>query len=571
MKNILTAMITIAIVIICLTVDSYAGPNDTLTVYASVSSLDKIIGADTTSSGLQAHGAYKLISLDTTYIFLGAISPKSNISIVGVLDPKGRPPCIQPGVLSDNSVPATLINMIQAGTVGRFENLYIVELSTAGTFTSGVTFNIAADNVKLYFNNLIDEENHYLVIWYSGKNDDFFMKNCKFRNGVNPTDWYVSQVLSPNLYLPINPADTIVMEDNTFFTTNGASGGAPFANYVDFTHNSVAFTFINGGAPAVYGSGKIDNNIFYCVIAGGNSKAEFTFMDDPYKPQTSSVIDYDTLSIVNDSLFDPADAGKPNWRMLAEAKRHVEVMNNVYFMPSAVTNFWTMWNDTAHADSLYTPNWMNVRTTSMFNDKTDWPGFVQSGNVVGTDPGYGPTFPNVLNGGTGYGVGLLKYINEVRGGTITTDEWGYQKETVSGTNWIPKWPLPEATDMKYSNAAFMIGGTDGKPIGDPYWFFGLTDVKQESSNIPTHFSLSNNYPNPFNPSTTITYTLSKGGYTTLKVYNILGKEVATIYQGYQNPGLYKANFDASRLSSGIYFYRLQADGFDQTKKMTLMK
>jgi Secretion system C-terminal sorting domain len=91
------------------------------------------------------------------------------------------------------------------------------------------------------------------------------------------------------------------------------------------------------------------------------------------------------------------------------------------------------------------------------------------------------------------------------------------------------------------------------------------------NNIPETYTLSQNYPNPFNPTTNIVYTVPKSGLVTLKVYNILGQEVTTLFQGFQNTGKYIANFDASKLSSGVYFYRLQAGNATLTKKMMLMK
>ena len=99
-----------------------------------------------------------------------------------------------------------------------------------------------------------------------------------------------------------------------------------------------------------------------------------------------------------------------------------------------------------------------------------------------------------------------------------------------------------------------------------------TGVVEEKTNAaPTEFTLSQNYPNPFNPSTKITYALPKGSNVTLKVYNVLGQEVATVFQGFQNAGKYTATFDAVNLASGIYFYNLHADNFNLTKKMILMK
>ncbi|MHB8336277.1 MAG: T9SS type A sorting domain-containing protein [Ignavibacteriaceae bacterium] len=122
-----------------------------------------------------------------------------------------------------------------------------------------------------------------------------------------------------------------------------------------------------------------------------------------------------------------------------------------------------------------------------------------------------------------------------------------------------------------SDQTLQAAGTDGKPLGDLNWFPEHKGVAQVSSNVPSNFSLSQNYPNPFNPTTVIDYTAPKASYVSLKVYNILGQKVATLYQGFQKAGTYKTDFDASRLSSGVYLYRLMSNGFTMTKKMILMK
>ncbi len=96
-------------------------------------------------------------------------------------------------------------------------------------------------------------------------------------------------------------------------------------------------------------------------------------------------------------------------------------------------------------------------------------------------------------------------------------------------------------------------------------------VFQEANVIPKSFDLSQNYPNPFNPSTTIRYSLPVSGFVTLKVYNMLGQEVATLVDAQQNTGSYVVVFDASRFASGMYFYQMKADNFVSARKMLLLK
>ena len=90
-------------------------------------------------------------------------------------------------------------------------------------------------------------------------------------------------------------------------------------------------------------------------------------------------------------------------------------------------------------------------------------------------------------------------------------------------------------------------------------------------NIPLSFELKQNYPNPFNPSTVIQYQIPESGFVTLKVYDILGNEVATLINGKQQAGSYSINFNASVLSSGIYFYQLKSGKYVDTKKMILLR
>jgi len=99
----------------------------------------------------------------------------------------------------------------------------------------------------------------------------------------------------------------------------------------------------------------------------------------------------------------------------------------------------------------------------------------------------------------------------------------------------------------------------------------ITAVKSNTNNIPANYSLNQNYPNPFNPSTKISYQLPKSGYVTLKVYNALGKEVASLVNEEKQAGKYSVDFRALGLSSGIYFYSIHSGSYYATRKMIILK
>ena len=120
-------------------------------------------------------------------------------------------------------------------------------------------------------------------------------------------------------------------------------------------------------------------------------------------------------------------------------------------------------------------------------------------------------------------------------------------------------------------------GTEGSIVWRRPLSEMITSVETSPGYLPTHFSLGQNYPNPFNPSTTILYELPERSFVTLKIYNILGQEVATLVNGIEEPGSKQARFNGNNFSSGVYFYRLMTVGVGKNgqsvavKKMMLIK
>jgi hypothetical protein len=125
----------------------------------------------------------------------------------------------------------------------------------------------------------------------------------------------------------------------------------------------------------------------------------------------------------------------------------------------------------------------------------------------------------------------------------------------------------DAPSVTLRNLVFVVQG------GKMYLLSETTsvDVESEEISIPTEFSLSQNYPNPFNPTTKIKYSVPEISFVTIKLYDALGNEITTLVNEEKEVGSYKIDFDGSRLSSGIYFYKMQTEKFMEIKKMVLLR
>jgi len=145
--------------------------------------------------------------------------------------------------------------------------------------------------------------------------------------------------------------------------------------------------------------------------------------------------------------------------------------------------------------------------------------------------------------------------------------------TNNGTNWTQRNEGFPANIIVYTvviSNNYIFAGTNNagvyrRPLGE------LVGIQPISNEIPNQFSLSQNYPNPFNPNTIIRFKIKDSRLTTLKVFDVLGREVETLVNEQLKPGTYEVDFDGSKFSSGVYFYKFVAGEFVETKKMMLVK
>ena len=143
---------------------------------------------------------------------------------------------------------------------------------------------------------------------------------------------------------------------------------------------------------------------------------------------------------------------------------------------------------------------------------------------------------------------------------VLVESWDHDVVLASGMGLVYK-------DMDSEAPKVLISAIiDGDTLGT------LVNVEKEIiTTKPSDFALSQNYPNPFNPSTTIKYQIPNDGMVSLRIYDVTGQEVKTLVNQAQSRGRYEVNFDASNLSSGVYFYRIQSGSFTKSMKMIILK
>ncbi|MBE2219092.1 MAG: T9SS type A sorting domain-containing protein [Ignavibacteria bacterium] len=173
------------------------------------------------------------------------------------------------------------------------------------------------------------------------------------------------------------------------------------------------------------------------------------------------------------------------------------------------------------------------------------------------------TSPPGTNGETVFGNVFRKSLPSATGTPITITP-GTESYTFT------YYKNPVWQDSSMYTLAFLQNDND-KSVVNSGRMGMLVGVEPFINETPERFTLQQNYPNPFNPTTNIKFSMPENGYASLKVFNVLGKEVKTLVDGNQQKGTYNVFFDASNLPSGIYFYTLNTGKFTETKKMILVK
>ncbi len=523
---------------------------DTLNVNASpTGNINVVIQGDTLSNGQRANpGRVYRLYRDSIYYFNAAINVTFPLWIVA--DPgTHRPPVIAPAILADNSSPSAFLNIFSGTKTLVLKNVYLTGVRPDQA-TLGDAFdnciNYSSDSTSSTYTGCVFESWGGAIEVNSGNHNKLLITDCVFRNMMHHSSWFKGEAFLSGGGIT---TDTVVMLNNTMFCNNSyAKASVDYTLFSRFEHNTVFLNCVNPLNDFVMTNATYKNNIFYGTLGNAQENAEIQqyYFENSISP--SSTISFDSLNTA------------PSHIPVAESARHITVLNNSVYWPAKLKTFW----QTPLMDTLIPPVFLNVRTAGMFSNKTAYPYFFIANNDTTNDPG----FPAAVLGQID---SLIKFATGIRLGTSTGYLWYFNP---NGHLFAPVWPLPE--NLAYSNTTMQHEGTDGFALGDLNWFptqkaaWLLTGISS-AEQMPQGYSLAQNYPNPFNPTTAIQFTIPKATRVTLRVYNILGQEVATLVNGTLTAGVHSVDFDASRLASGVYLYNITAGDFSSTRKMVLLK
>lgn len=486
-------------------------------------------------------------------------------------------------------------SILNSGTSAFLFGLFATDASTitacGGTMSGSGGTIIRSINGGMNWNNCLnpsDTNSFLLSVGYSSANTGFAVgiggKTLKTINGgVNWTSLSSSATTNDIncIFFRNDFGFGVTDKGDIINTTNGGNNWSIKSSYWNYDFNAVYFLDNNTGF--VCGSDNIDKSIVMKTINGGSSWS-IKYLSSNGNSSFKSICFLDnSIGYVfgynwGSDMLKTTDGG----------------------------NTWTSFNSPTNV-SIYASSFLNSNTGYI----AGWGGTVAKTTDGG---GYWSVFQQIINNNlntifaidqnTVYAAGdsnvVIKSVNgglnwtyysfssysgaKFRSIYFPNSNTGYlvgNNNFNSGlifatTNAGYTWTSQNIGTSNNLNSVFFISASTGYVAGDNGAIFKTTTggsiwVGKISSEVPDKFKLYQNYPNPFNPSTNIKFQIKESKQVTLKIFDILGKEIATLINEKLQPGAYETSFDGSNLASGVYFYRLIAGNFTETKKMLIVK
>ncbi len=564
--------------------------------------LNMAIHADTTATGERAHKVYKL-QRNAQYILTEVINADFPLEIVAEEpDDTYRPPIVRCGLNAAGNTVGRWWDLYDDAT---FKNIWCSGINLDGTGPIAWICQIVhATGKTISFEGCILEAP---MTWWAmfadfGAHNTYKTTDCIFMNVGNPsgTTWNGAIFNGGTI-------DSIVHKNTTFYKFGCfAANGQVW--YTEFDHCTLVNAIVHPHNNHDNVIQKFTNNVFVNCHAFSDDYDEIKrhFDGEVKGLMNYAEIQWDPQEL--DSLYGPGGAYGKNYDPngdgeLTEGELVWELKNNAWYYTDPITNYWNQFNNVV-------PNpWMNNYNKAMFESSDaaeawDWelkkyiwadsagniienpessqfdtlmivdsttitmthepfPFFVEE-NTWNMDPG----IVNMENTDELLAQNCINIRNDWAGEEVTHIKWHNVESYLDFT-----WPLP--FDLSYTNQTLLSAGTDGNPLGARRWWGTATGVESRAA-TPVAFKLEQNFPNPFNPSTSIDYTLNTTGKVKLEIYNILGKKVKTLVNSKIVAGAHSIQWDGTNAAgklvpSGVYFYKLEMDNMVQTRKMMLIK
>lgn len=563
---------SIAFCALMMTLGLIAGPTalaqNEVMVESGFGTLNDAIEGDTLADGSRRDpDAVYVLERNGRYVVNGRVTHKGGYHLqVVAAEGEGAPPVVQQGVRDDGSSDNHSFEMLGDFTL---KGLWLLNHDDGGSKKSrGILVN--TEGVTGVLDGIVYEVGTWLGVRINVDNVDLTVRNSIIRNMINTGDPGNGKFVDPRG----NDPARLYFENNTFYNLTSEivreSGG--FHENFFFNHNTVYnVAALSRNDARVHKSrvmnGTFTNNLFINLAPLGDINTDFDFFGgavvDP--PDVGALFPFDSLNA--------EDLG------FAETDRNIQITNNnIWWHPDLLAFYAT--KDTVDALSVMSPL-AEMQVTE---------GLITYENNLEVDPGLTAP-PDVAN--------AVAYANQWYDNFCVANDAGEIPAvcdfSTNNGEWDPfvsvagaPWPLPEDFSYDTTSPAY-TGGTGGFPIGDLNWFperkaaweaagggTGIIVSNEEFDEIPQAFKLRGNFPNPFNPTTNILLDLASPAEVTVKVFDLLGRDVLTIATQQMQAGAQQSiNVDAASLASGVYIYQVQAqtgaDTFIQTGKMILLK
>ena len=529
--------------------------------------LNVVIEGDTTATGERVHSVYRL-KRDGWYELSGTMnSPDFALTVVAEAG-EGRRPVLLMGL--NESGAAAGWQFLNAGGDVMFKDIRIQQIHSALDARSpwGHAFMFSnGPGARIVFDNCIIDFNDGAFIMNEGagpSNQVYKFTDCMWRwNG----HWDGGAWNGFGPLLKNNKQDSVIYENCTW--TGGIAPIFTFETgeigYFKMNHCTIVDHMQFLMRYEFWTNAEITNNLFINAHVAGENEVQAAGQGFDGLPYGVITVD----SIPTDSAF---------MTFPPEADRRMIVKNNCNFVDPDIKDWWgqaeTDYADQGwmYADWTQYNGFLNSRALGMFNDNETWP-MLELENLWTEDPGFADYPDNsdiLIQWGKAY-----QDTAEARPEDFNADPDGNVLQPTD----------VDVYDLSYSNETYLTGATDGFPMGDLNWFpdkkaqweAWLTGVETEKAEtLPVNFELAQNFPNPFNPSTTIEYTMLNKGQVDLAVYNLIGQKVKTLVDDVQLAGRYTVQWNGMNeqnqpVSSGVYIYKITTAFNTQCKKMMLVR